>query len=151
MSRKIREEDLLRYLTGEMDPVEARKLSGRLEADPEAAARLAALRDVWESLELPPTGNPKPGSSREIVRRVRVESAGGSWSEAPIWARAAAGLALPLGLALGLGLSPVGEAGARSPGESELHSVISESADAGLASSYYDLLTEEEPGPEGAS
>jgi len=103
---------LTRWLAGELDAEEERRLRHRIEAEPELARAAAAQRRTWEALQPPPGaageagGGVPPGFAGRVMARVRQEAATPrlSWSTSPAWARAAGAAALVAGLLVGAGL-----------------------------------------------
>lgn len=140
---KIRPEDsdLIRLLHGELSPEEERRLRARLGEDPGLEARYRRLSRAWDRLERPPI-SPVPELTDEVLARVRREKISVGWNSAPLWARVAAGVALPLGLVLGL----IAASGAPPPGaeDSDLSApgsaAYERTRDDGLADAYYELM-----------
>jgi anti-sigma factor RsiW len=136
---------LMRFISGELDSGEARRLELRLGEDEELRRRWEELRAAWEGLEPPPTP-PVPASfARDVTEAARRLSASEvSWSAAPLWARTGAAAALVLGLVLGIGAgrlaspSPIGET-VRSEEASDLDAYLAselESVPLSLAEAY---------------
>lgn len=102
------ERQLMRWLAGELEADEARRLRDRLAKDPVLAREAERLRRTWSALEEPAGAVPPvpAGFSGRVMARVREEAAPPrlSWSAAPGWARAASAAALVAGLFLGAGL-----------------------------------------------
>jgi hypothetical protein len=115
---RVRPDELLHLVRGEVAGERAEELRRRLAADPGGARRLRRLAAVWENLELPPASPPPPGFALRVMARVRRRSAAEaplSWSAAPRWARAAGAAALAGGILAGVGVglgpaapSPIG-------------------------------------------
>ena len=152
MSERGRDEELLRFLTGEIDAEAARELAGRMAEDPDLARRYATLRATWDGLELPPDPPPDPRLAARIVDRARREAPS---FHSPMWVRLATGAALPLGVVIGLLLSsPSLPTTPEAPsGSSEIEALASETANAtdGLAALYYELLVSaDDPSGEGS-
>lgn len=136
--KKRMERDLLRLLTGELAEEEARTVEERLAEDPELQETYKGLKRTWEGLVLPPP-SPSPGFTAAVMAKIREEAGSDlTWSLAPAWARAVAGLALAAGVALGIAL---GIRDGALPGEAFVASEPS------LAESYW---LELEATPEGA-
>ena len=106
---------LVRFLHGELAPVDARQLEAELGRDPALAARLAELERLWRGLE-PPAAEPEPMSEGARLARATLERErrrrerplgwllGEGLAAAPAWGRPLAAGALAAGLALGLWL-----------------------------------------------
>ena len=104
---RVRPDELLRLVRGEVAGERAEELRRRLAANPEGARRLRRLAAVWEGLELPPASSPPPGFAMRVMARVRRRSAAEaplSWSAAPRWARAAGAASLAAGILAGVGV-----------------------------------------------
>jgi len=85
-----------------------RLLADEPRSDGPAASGHAELERAWDDLELPPVAPPPLGLAGRILTRARAERRpllGLPWS--PVWARAAATLALVAGLAGGTALGLV--------------------------------------------
>lgn len=100
------EYDLMRLLSGELPPDDARALRERLGSEPELAETFRRLERTWRGLEPPAASPVPPGFSGRVMANVRSQSSPGSlsWSSAPGWVRAAAATALVAGAALGVGV-----------------------------------------------
>lgn len=152
---RIRPEDsdLMRLLHGELSPEEERRLRLRLAEDPGLEARYRRLSRAWDRLERPPV-SPAPELTAEVLARVRREKISLGWNSAPLWARVAAGVALPLGLVLGLIAAP---GAPHPPGAEDSDPSAPGSAgyertrDDGLADAYYELMMEGETEGTGTS
>ena len=101
----------MRLLRGELPPGEAEALRRRAAGDPALAAELARLEDVWQAIGPDPSVLPRPGFATAVMARARGEGKPGgavSWTYAPMWAKAAAVVALAAGVALGSSLMSLG-------------------------------------------
>ena len=143
-----RDRALLRLLTGEASPEEARTLHAAMEQEPELARRHARLRRTWQGLELPAPEPAPPGFAQRVTARLPdaapAPEAGGilGLAGAPRWARAAAALALALGLGtgmfLGQGLAP--DQGASGESDPVAEEIVLVETEPGLADAYRSLL-----------
>lgn len=88
----------------EIDPSDAPALALLLSGQHsvEEARRLEA---AWGDLELPPCPAVPEGFQADVLEALRQQQASEiSWSDAPSWVRAAAGVTLALGMVVGLGV-----------------------------------------------
>jgi hypothetical protein len=102
---------LLQLLKGELPHAEAEALRSRLARDAGLRSEYAALEHAWRALGDDLEVLPRPGFLTAVVARARAEGAPGaslSWSLAPVWAKAAAVLALVAGAAIGSSLMILG-------------------------------------------
>lgn len=103
MSRR-QEIDVTRQLAGEGTPEERRAFAARLAAEPGLAREVERRRRLWDELELPPAAPAPPGFAARIAARARAAAAAGELAPLPVWARAAAAVALVAGALAGVGL-----------------------------------------------
>ncbi|MDX1643852.1 MAG: hypothetical protein R3244_05780 [Thermoanaerobaculia bacterium] len=108
--------DLLRLLSGELEPERASRLERAIDADPALRRRWEEWRDVWRGLELPPPEPvdllpairrrlAQPGTQRGAAAEARTDAGPGEmWRVAPAWGRALAAAALAFGVGLGVWL-----------------------------------------------
>ncbi len=99
---KVREQQLVRLLHGELEPHEARRLERELERDDNLSAAYRRLVRTWDGLVMP-ASEPPAGFSAGVVAAARGLRTGDelSWSLAPSWARGGAAAALLAGVLLG--------------------------------------------------
>lgn len=154
--RPVTDRDLVTLLldspgaTGEPASETARELRRRLDREPELSARFERMRATWEGLELAPARLP-PGFAGRILGRLkddlRVRRDRLALTQAPLWVRTAAALALTAGVVAGVVTGPllVGRRDVPEPGSVPVQ--IAEEVDAewlgggpGLAESYVSLL-----------
>lgn len=135
------DQDLMRLLHGELAPEEARALRARIFRDPELAAAYRRLEGTWQALELPPAAPVPPGFAGRVTARARSQAQQLSWANAPLWARAAAAVALVVGALVGAGfgrLLPAPATAQPSPVEAgELFS-----AESTFADSYWQVVSD---------
>ncbi|MEM7582238.1 MAG: hypothetical protein AAF560_02570 [Acidobacteriota bacterium] len=94
---------LMRLLHGELAPEEATRLEARMQSDPQLRQAYEQLAATWGRLELPRPESVPADFADAVRERARHElDEGATWSTAPSWVRAGAGLALTAGMALGL-------------------------------------------------
>ncbi len=101
----------MRLLRGELPSGEAEALRRRAAGDPVLAAELARLEGVWQAIGPDSSALPRPGFATAVMARARAEGKPGSavsWAYAPLWAKAAAVVALAVGVALGSSLMSLG-------------------------------------------
>lgn len=92
---------------------------------------------LWNELELPPPAPAPPGFAGRVLARARVEERSRlGLPFSPVWARAAAALALVAGIAGGAGLGWVATEPAATDSETES---VAWSATSTLAEEYVDL------------
>ncbi len=111
--------DLLRLLSGELDPERASRLERAIDADAALRRRWEEWRGLWRGLELPA---PEPTDLLPAIRRRLAEDravagvgaavgsgvgAGELWRGAPAWGRALAAAALAVGVGLGVWLGEI--------------------------------------------
>lgn len=151
MTTRSEEKDLVRLLHGELEREAASRLRRRIAEDPELEARFRRLSETWDRLE-PPAPSPVPQLADEMLARVRRERESLRWQSAPLWARVAAGIALPVGLALGL-IAAQEAPGAPEPRSASeaWSSAYEEATERGLADAYYELVVQGGNEEEGAS
>ncbi|MDX1631251.1 MAG: hypothetical protein R3234_05285 [Thermoanaerobaculia bacterium] len=140
MTTRSEEKDLIRLLHGELDRDTAARLRQRIADEPDLDARFRRLSETWDRLE-PPASSPAPDLAEEVLARVRREGESLGWQSAPVWARFAAGIALPLGLILGLIAAPAAPGPTETRSSSDpWRSVYEETRDEGLTDAYYELV-----------
>ena len=136
MDRKT-EKQLIRMLHGELAEADERLLRERLEKEEDLRSAYSSLQGLWQVLEPPPVqGVPSSYASRVVHRATTGESdAGARQAQAsPLWAKAAAAVALAGGIALGVLLA--------SPSESEEWMAWT-SVESSQAEVYWDSLGQE--------
>ena len=131
------ERQLMRLLHGELSAEETAVWRGRLEDEPELAARYAELEQLWTGLELPEPAAAGPELVAAVRRRLDREtnpSLVDMWRLAPAWNRALAAAALAGGIGIGVlaGLVPQAQADDSLFADTELT----------LAESYWEILEE---------
>lgn len=108
------EKQLIRLLQGELAEADERILRERLEKEDDLQSAYSSLQGLWEALEPPPIQTvPSSYASRVVRHATTGESTAGAGQApaSPLWAKAAAAVALAGGIALGALLA--------SPSESE--------------------------------
>ncbi len=99
------ERQLLDLLRQELAPDRARELESRLAEEPELRARYEELKRVWSELAPPVEISPSDDFAAQVLDRARGLRPAPqlSWTQAPVWARLGAALALTTGLLFGVG------------------------------------------------
>ena len=103
MDRKT-EQQLIRLLAGELAPEDARELRRRLEKEEELRQVFASLQERWQALEPPPVQPVHSSFTSCVVHQATTGpsiEAAGLGRAAPVWARAAAAVALGVGMVVG--------------------------------------------------
>jgi anti-sigma factor RsiW len=97
--------DLVAYLDGQLDEVQAQEVVTRLSRDPTARAEADALNRVWDLLDYLPKAEPSPTFTYRTIDRISALRPGARpvrprrpWARALAWA---AGVLLALGAGFG--------------------------------------------------
>jgi anti-sigma factor RsiW len=138
------DQDLMRLLHGELPEAEARALRARVFRDPELTAAYRRLERAWQRLELPPAAAAPVGFAGRLIARARAQPQRLSWGNAPLWARAAAAVALVAGALLGAG---VGRLVPRPASETAAEAEDLFGAEPSFADSYWQAVGEPTPEP----
>lgn len=135
------DQDLMRLLHDELAPEEARALRARVFRDPQLAAAYRRLERAWQSLELPPARPAPAGFAGRVTAHARSRAQRLTWANAPVWARAAAAVALLAGTLLGAGAGRLLPAAGPAVAETEEELF---SAEPTFADAYWQVVSEPE-------